>query len=351
MKKFVSLLTAAALTAGLTTLFVGCGGDDNRSYVGDISAEKYSSLDDAAVGCIDNEVAGITTGAKFKSYTKERTLGNRQIEELDLTDGERKELTSAEEGTITYSAALRGEELEESQMRVIILTFGSEYAYYLPEPEEGENMTASYYNRLMNEEFDNFTMSMNSTISSTVDEVTVKLNTQFDLKYTGTELWFKTSISEDTSATDSQTTEIFAAEEDGKLTIWMSLNGSDYLVVSSAEYVNLGELLEETMSDMATSVDIDHSFFVKTDFGFGVRSDRIESTAARMFAGLQLADVTSFGEMSYNFFINDGSITSTVVNCSVTFTDGDKTVTRAMMMHTQITDIGTTEIHLPELDK
>lgn len=350
MKKFICVITAATLSAGLAVFGAGCG--DNNNYSGDLSVKKYGSVKDAATDCIRQEVLGETTDAAFKAYESGSKLSEKQIEKLNLTDEERKELTAAEEGTIIYTTALRGAEFVDSEMEVFILTFGDEYAYYIPEPETGENMTRSYFYRVTNAQYDNFTLKTYLKQSTTTNNTTESTTVQLDLKYTGTELWFKMSMPDSKDPENkNQTMEVFAADNDNALKMWMSINGSDYIVSTTTEYANLEDMLNQAVADVDTSSELDHTFFVKTDFGFGVRDDRIESLASRVFKELNLGYDIDFKTMDYNYYVNDGMVTSMTANCSLTTNVYDKTISMSMNALVQITDVGTTEITLPTDDE
>ena len=87
MKKFISILTAAALTAGLAAFAAGCGGSGDADLEnGTLSAKGYASLTEAATACVTEEIAGDTTAATYKSYTAERLLEDTPIEKLNITD-------------------------------------------------------------------------------------------------------------------------------------------------------------------------------------------------------------------------------------------------------------------------
>lgn len=351
MKKVICILTAAALTAGLAAFGAGCGADDDENFSGDLSVEKYATVEEAAADCVMQEVAGVTTGAEFGSYERERRLGNSQIERLNLTEDEKNQLTAAEEGKITYSAALKGNELIPAEMRVIILTFGDEYAYYMPEPEEGDNLTRSYFNRMTNVDYDNFTAKMSSSLSTKTGNITITQTTDLYIKYTGTELWLKTIVPSILDPENSKnTTEIFAEDSGDALTIWMSINESDFIVTSSTDYDSIDDLMNEMTAQMNTASDIDHTFFEKTDFGFSLRDDRTESIASRMFEGLNIGDVTEYMNMEYNFYINDGAITSATANCSLSALIDEVATELSLKTLTQISDVGTTTITLPQTD-
>lgn len=350
MKKFISILTAAALTAGLAAFAAGCGGSGDADLEnGTLSAKGYASLTEAATACVTEEIAGDTTAATYKSYTAERLLEDKEIEKLNITDEQRAKVTRAEEGKITYSVPDADGNAQEYTTDVILVNLGTEVSYYISEPEDGEWLTHSYFDKVNRAYYDNFTAKLSANMSTSTGGVTVTQTMEYELRYTGTELWLKMSIPSTVSPTAAnQTIEIIGAEKDGGITVYLSANGSDFISQSTTEYSSMKDLLSEAEAEMEISSSLDHTYYCKTDFGFSIREDRIPALASAMFDGLPVDENTDYENMSLNFYVTDDVITSAMANCKLSVERNGQTVGLSANIVMQVSQVGTTEITLPE---
>ena len=351
MKKFISILTAAALTAGLAAFAAGCGGSEEADLAkGMLSQEGYASLTEAATACVTEEIAGDATAATYKSYAAERLLEQKEIDSLNIPADKKAKLTRAEEGTITYSAPDADGNAKDFTMDIVLLNFGDEVSYYILDPADGENLTKSYYDRVNTVDFDNFTWSMTVEQTTAMGGVTVNQDLSFDIKYTGTALWFKMVMPDVITADKQQTMELYAANADGKIVTYLSQNGSEFMVNTTTDYTSLEELLDESMVQAESTSQFDHSYYVKTDFGFSVKEDKVTQLLDKMFSSMQLGADIDVDELSFDFYVTDGIVTSSVFNCDISATVSGQTVSVSMDMKLDVTDIGTTTITLPQVD-
>lgn len=347
MKKIIYLIAAAALTTGLALSGTGC--QNSGAVQGSLSEKDYASLQEAATACIAEEVTGDTTDAAFKMYVKERSLSEKQIENLTLTAEQREGLTAAEEGKITYTLAVPGQGFTDRTVDAIFINYGERVAYYMPEPENGEWLTHSYFDKVNRAYYDNFTAKLSANMSTSTGGVTITQTMEYELRYTGTELWLKMSIPSTVSPTAAnQTIEIVGAEKDGGITVYLSANGSDFISQSTTEYSSMKDLLSEAEAEMEISSSLDHTYYCKTDFGFSIREDRIPALASAMFDGLPVDENTDYENMSLNFYVNNDVITSAMANCKLSVERNGQTVGLSANIVMQVSQVGTTEITLPE---
>lgn len=349
MKKFISILTAAALTAGLAAFAAGCGGSGDADLEnGTLSAKGYASLTEAATACVTEEIAGDTTAATYKSYTAERLLEDKEIEKLNITDEQRAKVTRAEEGKITYSVPDADGNAQEYTTDVILVNLGTEVSYYISDPTDGENLTKSYYERVNTTDLDNFTWSMTANQTIAMGNVSVDQDISLDIKYTGTELWFKTVMPSMTTAGGEQTIELFAENDDGSIRTYTRINDGQFTTDTTADYSSLEELLEESMASSDSMAKLDHSYFVKTSFGFSLDEQKFSDFIDKMFSSMQLGADIDIGEISFDCYVTDGIVTSSSCKCEISAAAEGQTASVSMDMQMNITDIGSTTIEMPD---
>ncbi len=350
MKKFISILTAAALTAGLAAFAAGCGGSGDADLEnGTLSAKGYASLTEAATACVTEEIAGDTTAATYKSYTAERLLEDKEIEKLNITDEQRAKVTRAEEGKITYSVPDADGNAQEYTTDVILVNLGTEVSYYISEPEDGEWLTHSYFDKVNKAYYDNFTAKLSANMSTSTGGVTVTQTMEYELRYTGTELWLKMSIPSTVSPTAAnQTIELFAENDDGGIRTYTRINDGQFTTDTTASYSSLEELLEESMASSDSMAQLDHSYFVKTSFGFSLDDQKFTEFIDKMFFSMQLGADIDIGEISFDCYVTDGIVTSSSCKCEISAAAEGQTASVSMDMQMNITDIGSTTIEMPD---
>ncbi len=346
-KPFISVIMTAILTVAAVFALVGCGGDDaaeqhapDKSFQGSVSENSYATTDDAVKGFLAEELNGEATTATFVSYEKVGDLTAEEIAELNLGDGfADATVDSAENGTVTYNEATTSAVSESAEgaktARVIIIKVGSVYWYYVPVFKSGEAVTNSYMSNVLDfTKYANVTETITSktTVSAQgqSQSVTVKVTTKID----NDKIYFKQVAPAVTGG--SETSEYYFVSTNEGLIMYSKV-GSEWSP-SSTEFESIDAFLEEAFK-------IDHSYFVKTDSGFKLASDKFQAYIDNVMPEMPYQGTIK--STTANYYVKDGKLDSASAKLTMKASLMGQSMNVSANISTTYTDFGTTVVNLP----
>ena len=404
MKKRLLTTIIAALAAVLCAfVFVACGGDKggdthpaDTAYVGALSAEAYTSANDAAKAFIDVEVSGDVTDATFVSYTKTADLTSEEVEALDISAEEKAEIASVEKGEVKYTVAAGDSDVrtsadEEKTYLVIIVTYNDQTVkYYSPILNTGDPLTKSYYDKVFSaENFKNVTLSYKMDLpikasfqgASFTMKTTIKIDGKWDEDSYG---YFKSTMTLDygqlgaimgmdgkqtivmeqlyVNDKDSKFNGcIFArATQDGETSEWI-MEGAitpDYDEDDGDYDIDIPDYDED--EDMLSKFmpAFDYSYFVKTKTGFKINSEKLtEYLNIALEDAFDQAGADAMGitlgktSASADYYVYDGKLTESVVKVDCKYSMDLQGMHYDYTMNEKITikysDYGNTNVVVP----
>lgn len=358
MKK-VKVLTAICLVCILATLcfcLVGCKNDDegnnySETFAGKASEQTYETKEDAINDFLKNEVSGTASTAVLENIEKENDLTSDQIKELELTPEEAASLISAENYVITYSDTQDSSGVVQTvaekiyRVRIIILTFEDFCKYYVPPMEEGDILNKSYYDSVFDaKNYANCTITMNSVsgavgISATID-ITMKITESAVYLYMSMSApdFVGNSIQQVT-----ETMEAYLLEDTAGLKVIARQGQGSWTVQSNTGLPVNGTYVTsiEGVLNVAFNQQQDWSMFVKTNYGFEIRPEKLGDYLKTVLNlnGISAVDTT----FSVKYYVREGRLVETVSDISYK--------TQGMSVNAKstetITDFGNTTVDIP----
>ncbi|MDE7464364.1 MAG: hypothetical protein K2M48_04975 [Clostridiales bacterium] len=353
-KSFVAILLSAVMAIAATFALVGCGDNDggngdggdkhaaDTSFVGSISVQSYESANDAAAAFLTEELDGAATSTTFVSYEKSADLTEEEIAELNL--GEDFEFTvedidSAENGVVSYTestSAVNESAAGAKTARVVIIKIGSVYWYYVPMFKDGEVLTNSYMDNIL--DFTKYANVTETVVSKSVvsaggqmAETSITITT----KIANDKIYFK-QVAPNPYTNQKETTEYyFVVTEEGLL--MYDKVGSEW-DSSYSGFDSLDEFLEAAFK-------YDASYFVKTKSGFKMNSEKLTQFLRDVLDNIGQGYTIS--SVSANYYVKDARLDSAESNVKMKMTYQGQTINGTATVTTTYTDYGTTVVNLP----
>lgn len=307
MKKLTIVLIVVSLLFCSLAL-VGCkDGDDGETFVGAISKTTYESKEDAAKGFLEEEISGDAFTAEYVSYTKTSELSKKEIKELAIADVDRDGIESVEKGEVEYveQSTKNGEEITEraSETRkrtVYIIIYetdretGKIYKFYVPACVEGETLSSSYYDYIFDKNrYLNCTVKYVNPFNGDVilckfTENIVKANILIEQipvehSYAKFDMYYYSKNNRTYFYVESKETDEKGAIEIGSALIKDLI--FRYFEKEEGEMLDLApELTGYIELPFYMILLCDHSYFVKTNAGYGIQAN-----------GMQVLEFYDFG--------------------------------------------------------
>lgn len=371
MKKKLIAVIAAGTIAACTLCATGCNKNSepapSETFEGAVSVQSYASVNEAAENCIIKELSGEEYKVTFKSYEKSSDLTETEIEKLNikLTAGETVE--SVEKGKAyfsegaaasAYSAANDGNEVYITLYVIKYTAAGSsaaQYKYFIPLPETGESLSASYMNSVMDgEKYKNCTATCTSNVTVSLMGMTVPTTVKYDMALTETQV--------------SMTYTINIMGQSDSMSIYLTQSGNTVKCATEmrGQYIqfdlqdigldidNISELYSSQLTDGQCSM------FIKTDYGYKMKNEVIGAFAHEILdsafagSGVSSGNIT-LGDSSCEFRVVEGRLykaTASFSGSSNVIIDGKSSV----MSVTAKTDViysnfGMTKVTIPDAAK
>lgn len=349
-KRFVTFVLSAALALSCAAMLASCGGKYSETFNGALSAQTYTSAEEAAVAFLENEISGNTVKAEFVGLEVKSELSEKQIKALALSDDDKSGLSKVEEITITYRertavASLAADSADAFTQRAYLLTYeDGAFRYFVPQLENGENLTKSYFedvfdaSKYLNVTYDFKCTAVDEDGMTTDWDALAKINENAvyekdEFRYTKGE------------ETETKSVEMYMGLFGERYVSAEIFSGSDWDV--NSEVYDEAQKLEwaETLREMGSFVlrrwfgaAIDYTYFVKTDSGFALRSDKLREFIYAMTQEEFDEKIENFSA-EYSVFVSQGKIS----NLSYKFEYGNKKGSYQI----ECSDYGKTEISLP----
>ena len=271
MKKFrkIGAIAASALMLAVgMCAFAACGGNYSETYTGTLSEESYATTEAAAQAYLTNEFDGNTTETTFVAYAKQKDLTAEEIATLSLGDVDPATVTSAEEGSVSYTVTEKSETVslaatdDTRTQKVIIIVIGVKHYYYTPATDKGDSISKSYYESVMDlSNYVNctyvYSADMTTSASYQGQSMKMKATTKVSMKVCETAAYLSISVTGDGEAME---TEIYLGSTGTTLSAYVKTDGA--WAGSSVEYDSIAELLEMAKENQQF---LDHTYFEKTD--------------------------------------------------------------------------------------
>lgn len=350
MKKFAKIGAIAAsilMLAVGTCAFAACdGGNYSETYTGTLSEESYATTDAAAQAYLANEFDGNTTETTFVAYEKQKDLTAEEIATLSLGDVDPATVTSAEEGSVSYTVTEKSDAVslaatdDTRTQKVIIIVIGVKHYYYTPATDKGDSISKSYYESVMDlSNYANctyvYTANVTTSASYQGQNMKMKATTKVTMKLCETGAYLSMSMTGDGEPME---TEIYLIATGTTLAAYVKADGA--WAGSAAEYGSIAELLEMARQNQQF---LDHTYFEKTSTGFKLTTDKFEIYVANMLhvSGLNLSKAEA------NYYVSEGRLAKETMEISLSANAEGVSTSVKMSATGKYSDYGTTTVTIP----
>lgn len=375
MKKKIPALLLAIVAALSCIAFTACDkGEKNNyseTYRGTLSSEAYATADDAAQAFVANEISSEATPATFEIYSKGKDLSENEIAKLNLTEDEISDVKNAESGRVSYikeTASVYGAAPAPSYYKsqtVYIIEFntpssGGAFKYFVPLPANGESVTKSYLESVLNaEDYKNCTstyeMPIKIKLSDRMIGMTIEMSAKYVVRITPTAVEMVMTLRLPAFADkglyyETQTTTSYLINSPEG--ILQATSNEDIWEVSNFT----DEYGIEKLSDLYSLnlPDADYSYFIKTKTGFKMSNEYLDSLMNEM---LEEADIYEYlgndfsSTISADYYVAQGLLDSAQVVLKMNGTlEGVKTSITIKAVN-KYSDFGTTAVTIPDSAK
>lgn len=362
-KKIMKLVVGMVLTVTISVSMFTLGSDldsfeydePSETFVGVISDSSYGSKDETARAFLLNELTGATAQPIYSKYEKIKDLSTEDIENLALEQNLKSEIESAENIAVYYSCYG-----VNKRTNTCLLEMNGEYRYYVSLPSNGEALTNSYFDTVLDgAKYLNCTSTSTVNIHSTTNVVyrqTIMFDDDiayFDQELPGMdyEMYFSdsdNSIDVYLEHPQKNDGKFYSLSEINKELRSQNLEYKVYLT-KGGEKVWIEELSTlQDITDFMFMMQLDASYFEKTSTGFSMPKEKYKEVC-KMMAG-----ETAYAEMEKewdkyivnfraDYYVTDGRLSGS--ETSLVMSKGDDIF--AMNIIVNYTDFGITEVMLP----
>ena len=296
-KKLLSVLTALLTAIALCIGMVACSNGTVDTFNGALSKESYESSDDAVAGFLATEISGAAVNAELVDYKKTGDLTQQQIDELEVGEvlEEGDTIVSAEIVDVTYKRSTRtgyasapsSAEQNTAVFTIYIIiitpngTTVKEYRYYVPKANNGDVLTRSYFEDVLNpEKYVNCTQEYSSTSNTKIGNTSSETKINYTIKTADNRASLEMTMPNLSNLGMTNTTIYGYFEEvDDVFSAWMSQDGTNY---TNAEYTFLSYGIKDMTSFVSMCLpQFDHSYYEKTSYGFKIQDEFLSEYVAK----------------------------------------------------------------------
>lgn len=358
--------------------FIGEIGGISDTYVGAVSTESYDTAEAAAEDFVAKEVVGDNIAVIDHTESK-GTLSNGEISSLNLPDDVADGVQSVEKMEVAYSVRNKdtasngivtcaAQHVETETVTVYVIKYEIDWKYFVPRPVNGETISKSYYDSVINEEkYANCTLTTESVIyldvkvtqGSYSESGTMKVTTKQTIKYDGDKIYFDQVVEYDNTGVYAEIN-VLGTSDRLQGYISMNENGSYECFIKEDDgnwqrgsLVKIGFTDIKSLRPFYNNDYLDYTYFNKTDYGFALTGENAKSylnaafkSALSMFSGSEW-DADMFSE----YYVSDGTLTGMRTDADITL-DGEIQGCETHMYEsvkttTTINDYGTTVVTDP----
>lgn len=357
--KRISVLIAVIISL---LLVAGCKAAEgtSESFKGYLSETLCATREEAAAEFVEEELGAGSLTRTFEGLETEGRLSGSEIAALPLGISP----ISVERGHVRYS-----EEGAEKRAALCIVETQEGFSYFAPPLNKGEPLTASYFRSVFeNEAYRNCTadtsFSMRFDSINTVYRQKIMLSEQgasFFQDMPGlmnVDFFVKQEedglrvIVEDTLSNDGNYYDLG--------TLMGKYRGFDIIIKKGYETLSVSQLEElRELRDIIFSMNIDFSYFEKTDFGFGISSDHFKRLIEDQIKGAmssieeEVPEISEFEQVWENYkmyvaadyYVTEGRLSG----MSMTMTACEGRNVFSLSVNTDYHSFGTTRIEFPEV--
>lgn len=385
MKKCLSVILVVSMLFCCTMAFTSCKKSDNVNYsetfAGAISKESYASEEEAAQNFLENEVDGKAVKTSYVGMEKKSDLTETEISELDTGDvlketdrivsAEMVEVKYTKENSVRYrlTAASAEETPDEDEYFVVTVYIlvvsqngNSEYVYhyFVPKTKDGDILTKSYYDDLLDPaKYTNFTVSYSTKgTSKTMGISSTGTQTQL-IKVDGNTALISIHRHMPDDMDDDMS--IIYKDEDYSGYFENTADGINAYVSNDkwATYQETGMYYWASygITDMNSFITMclpnyDYSYYVKTDYGFELKTEFLEEILEDALHQT-IGDNDTKTSVKMRFYVVEGRLYKVITDLSLKMTVSEGgfkyTVSGSSTMEIVYSDFGTTVVEKPEV--
>ncbi len=364
MKKIFAVILATLMFATISLSLCACDILFPNDFKGVVSEKSYDTEEAAVEGFLAAEISGDAAQAKLESYTEKKELSDKELKNIDadsvLNYGDK--IVSAKEMEVKYSRKSNSAKREAASEDYYILTVYVlvispyntrvyEYRYYVPAADNGDVVMKSYYDDLLDyEKYTNYTQvySMTATIDMDGETENLDLNTIITIKTDGNKMYFESDI-----YNQKQRCYFEYNEETESFNAWVLLDGIYQKAPDS--YLNNFNVTDMESFVSMNLPSLDYSFYEKTDYGFKLRdeymdtyiADALNSTIGAIGWNTDNMDLKA----SLDFYVKRGRLTEMKSSIKIKMIEqsyGEELRTDIVeTVSVKFTDFGTTRVIRP----
>ncbi len=338
MKKFLSVMLMIVMAMSIAVAAVGCGGNEptyssEDTFTGALSKEGYESEAKAVEMFLASEISGEAVKAELVGFEKKSDLSQEQIKELNTEDvlNEDDEIVSAQVVEVKYNkkevevSNTASQEDEYSVFTVYIIEISPsgktvhEFRYYVPKAANGDVLTKSYYEDVLDpSKYVNCTQEYSNNTSVDMGGMTMNTNINYTIKVADDKAFLSMHLPNLTGAgLDAAYMDLLGYFEysEGNFVIWASQdNGTTYIKSQVNTFAPYGITDMKSFATMCMP-KLDYSYFEKTDFGFKIQDGFVGKYISKSLAQMGYAtDINA----ELLFYVKEGRIEKMVANVNGT---------------------------------
>lgn len=358
MKKFLSVLLMIVMAMSITVAAVGCRNEYSETFIGAISQESYETDKGAVEAFLEIELSGAAATAELVDFEKKSTLSEKEIGELK-TEGALEEgdtIVSVDVVDVSYkkkedvsSTASSDEDVSVFTIYIIVISPQGvteyEYRYYVPKAVEGDALTRSYFEDVLDpSKYENCTQEYSSKSQTKTGGMTVNIDQTYTIKTTKEAASIALHVIDPRSigsVTYMDVFGFFGYDEDHNFKVWLSTdNGATYISAPSNAFAQYGVTNMESFVKMCLP-KLDYSYYEKTDYGFKIQDSFIGKYVKMALSSIGVdADV----EAELQFYVKEGRIVRMASNLSASYSGINTTVNEEVVF----SEFGTTTVTKPQ---
>ena len=368
IKRIITLAVSITLSIGATIGLAVLGNhmdffqadEHSETFAGYVSTEEYENREAAARGFLKCELTGSTLQPEYKGYTKICNLGSNEINALGVSDLTEKKIVEGEQVSIEFTH----DSIESKANTYLLQTSDAGFVYFVPPQETGEALTNSYFESVLDgKKYSNCT-SITTVNLRLVSSATVPVDSTYRqaIYFDDEKAFFNQELpGYDTDFYFIEDGDSIIAymehpsNKDGKFYTLSEINSSsgmmryEVYLMKGGNRTNIEEFSSiQDIVDIMFMMELDASYFVKTDVGFSMTDEKYKEVC-KMMAGedffKEIEDAWTDFHIHFrsDYYVTDGRLSAS--KTVLTMSNGDEIF--ALTLETKYSDFGTTEVEMP----
>ena len=386
VKAAVGIVLTVVVTLGMFAFGNGFGKlefekeEYSETFLGALSDTSYKSKVESVKAFLEKEIKGATSTPEYIGYEKIEDLTASQVRKLDIDYELKGQVESAELVSVFYKCPEDEyhnynnvededddeEATEKSNVKTIescIVKMVDGYRYYAYLSNDGEALTNSYFKTVLDG-----SKYLNCTSTTTLNMRTVSDNMVSDANYRQI-IKFDDDIACFDQDLPGMKNKMFFTEDNGGIEVYLEhpiekdgkyyslseLNDNSYIryevyLIKGGEQIAVDTLsVMQDVTDFMFMMELDASYFVKTDYGFSMPDNKYKEVCKLMVDSNTYEQMTNDWQRYHVYFHSDYYVSEGRLAGSktvLTMSNGDDIF--ALTINVEYTDFGTTEVTLPE---